>query len=157
VPYSVTNIDTYQSYFRSLATSHVDINGFVFGPLRRIMDQQRSVAEYPLMFLELPDVELTIDGDTYQRGYKGALLILQNAEHEDIAAQDAAYLLTETIIVQVLAKLLQDHQSRLIFLNIETLNIEAVSSLHTNIEHGWRLEFELLYTGKDCYNPLKWA
>lgn len=154
---AVTSFSSLIAYFQNLASSHVDINDFVHGPSRRILEKNRSSLNYPVLWLETPGVDFWDNGANWMDGTRSsAFLILKHADPNDFDAQDTVYAETEEMALQVLAKMIKDHKAKTFRFDLNSCSMRAVSTLHVNTEFGWRVEFDLENTVKICYDQTKW-
>lgn len=145
------------AYFRQVATEHALVKGsFVHGAAQRIISGSRSSLVYPLLWLETPGLQLTEKDGTAPFGQRtSAFVILQKADSGDYPAQDAAWVRTEAIALDVLSRLRRDHKARLFTCPLDGGQLEPVNG--PGGELGWRFEFTLGEYVPLKYEPSQWV
>lgn len=146
----IRNIADLKVYFAAVAA---DLGcSFEFGNSERILNRQLSDLQYPVLWLEIPDIRMRREGTLY-REFQGAFLCLSDAPTDDYAGQDSAldamYALTE----QVLQRMQADSETLpMPFLfDMASARSEYKGKWSADDDWGWRTEFEL--TGAACENP----
>lgn len=132
-----------KAYFAALAT---DLGcSFEYGNSERILNRQLSQMQYPLLWLEVPEIRLIREGGLKRR-FTTAFLFLSNADIDDYAGQDTAlddmYALTE----QALQRLQADsdaHPTPFEF-DMENAASEYKGKWSADDDWGWRTEFVLV-------------
>jgi hypothetical protein len=138
------NFTQFIAYFRSLATAHVDIKDFVHGPTIDIVQRSRSEIKYPCLWLETPSLALSDNGRANTVGHRqSAIIVLTQAADKDYEERDVLWADTESIMIDVLAKIYADRKSNEIFkdFSLNNCRIEPISTLTFDHDIGWRTEF----------------
>ncbi|MGI4835088.1 MAG: hypothetical protein ACRYFK_16670 [Janthinobacterium lividum] len=138
-------LDSFIAYFRRLSEEHLLLKGScVHGASGRIISGSRNGLRYPLLWLETPSLALNSKDGTAPYGERNsAFIILASASTTDYAAQDAAWVQTEAIALDVLSYLWRDKKARKINFDLSERPLEAVATLTVAGEIGWRYEFAL--------------
>jgi hypothetical protein len=146
------------TYFRQLATAHVELKDFVLGPTQRIIAGSRNTLTYPLLWLELPSLGLLDKDSTTPEGQRhAALVVLDSVSVSDYADQDAKWASTEAIALDVLSRMRKDYKERqFLSFELEGIVLEAVATLTVAGEIGWRFEFKLGDFVSLKYDATRW-
>lgn len=135
----ISNLSTYKSYFAGLA-SELDCS-FVYANKGRVLDKQLSQLAYPLLWVPVPDVKLSLEqGKQYI--FQGAMVFLKNAPADDYAAQDAALAAMLQLATDAIAKLATDAPDNFEF-DPEAVAMEHVAFWSADNDWGWKIEFEI--------------
>lgn len=145
-------------YFRSLVAQHLALQDFAHGPAMRIIEGSRSGNTYPLLWLETPTLSLSDKDGTSPYGQRhSAFVVLQTVARDDYEAQDTAWAQTEAIALDVLSYLRREHKARRVrFSGLDGGQLEAVATLSTAYEVGWRFEFSLGDFVPLTYEATRW-
>lgn len=144
------------AYFRKLTNENTHLQSFVRGSQARIVKGGRSGLKYPLLWLEMPSMQLTDKDGTDPSGKReAAIVILHNAPAGNDAEEDRLWELTEGIALQVVARMRKDRKKKLFAFDGNVL-LEAVNTLTVANEIGWRFEFELTKQAGLCYDASQW-
>lgn len=133
----------YKNYFKNFATDDTDVKFFFYGGVEKGLDYARGFEgfDYPFLWLEQP-VIMARDNEAANNNlafYTG-LTVLKNADLSNNEAQEQAYHDTLEIVKRLLKKMRVDNRNKLIFFDLNTAKIEAVSQLWSDSAYGWRLE-----------------
>jgi len=140
-----------RDYFQALATALGC--SFVYGASDRILNRQNSQLVYPVLWLEVPEIQMIRSGGLKRR-FSSAFIFLSNADWDDEAGQNARldemYLLTEQALQTLQASATDNFPPQFDF------DMESASSQHkpkwsADDDWGWRTEFELI--GAACESP----
>lgn len=152
-------INTYQDfidYFRNLAKNHTDIKDFVVGGSERILNRQNSEIEYPILWLEIPDINPK-GSESLKLNFDSAFLVLKNAAIDDWDQEEADLHETLIIVVDILTRMVEDDDESIIEFDIDTANIEWKGKQTGDNDWGWRVPFRLRgYAESSCVNSDKW-
>jgi hypothetical protein len=151
----ITDYNSYIDYFRSLATSHTEINDFVYGGSERILNRERIDLDYPVLWLELPDiVPFSGESDLRLRFVTG-LMVLQ-ATPQDFEQEDDAMNKTYQIALGILQKLMTDAEAGLFDFDVRSAVLQPRPPFSGDNDHGWHIEFDLSISASDCLTETDW-
>jgi len=140
-----------RDYFQALATALSC--SFVYGNSERILNRQHSQLTYPVLWLEVPDIQMIRDGGLKRRFF-AAFTFLSNADWDDEAGQNARldemYLLTEQALQTLQASATDNYPPGFDF-DMEMSRSEYKPKWSADDDWGWRTEIELL--GAACETP----
>jgi hypothetical protein len=140
----ITSPATLKSYFESIAT---DLGcSFVFGNSERILNRQQSGLQYPVLWLEIPEIRLFRNG-TLQREFRSAFLCLTDRPADDFDGQDTALDEMHTLTEQVLQKMQADSEDidpTPFLFDMANAFSEYKGKWSADDDWGWRTEFELI-------------
>lgn len=139
----ITSPATLKAYFAALA-SELGCS-FVFGNSERILNRQQSDLQYPVLWLEIPEMRLIRNG-TLQREFHSAFLCLTDRPADDFEGQDAALDEMHTLTEQVLQRMQADSESHPIpfLFDMHNAMSEYKGKWSADDDWGWRTEFELI-------------
>ena len=158
------NVAKYTDYFRQLAVSHsklvhdptsetgdAPIGSKHFGRFgaEEVIQGLQSKVDWPALLIEMYENKMS-STDVYSvRGnYAGAFSIFATANPENLNEVEAAFLLTENIMMDCLAKIWQDHYGSstnacttpFAAFNFDGVQITPVGPVFDR-QFGWRCEF----------------
>ncbi len=159
------NVTGYIDYFRQLAVSHKDLQHkpasetgdclpgdmrFTKISVEQVLKGLHSKIGFPCLTLELytTDTESEIVYEVKQKP-RGAFMVVDHPENDTNAAEEKCYEIAETIVLQILKQIWQDHYG--VGVNrcatpfkefvYDKISITPVGPIFSN-EHGWRVEFD---------------
>ncbi len=133
----------YKAYFKQLAAMLPEIKSFVHGGSDRIMSASRSDLQYPCFWLETPGMAPKKNDAGHATADRiGGIVILMNSPDADPDAQDLIWEQTEDIIIKVLAQMIKDSKARKINFDVNSAQVDAISTLFVDNDFGWRMEFK---------------
>jgi hypothetical protein len=141
----------YKNYFKdTLIPTIPEVKDFVMGGSERILNRENSIINYPVVWLEIPDISWINDGGLKRR-YSGAFVVLMSAPQDDWTREDADLDTTLTITNKILARMQYDAQDEGLF----EFDIEGATTNHKgkwsgDNDWGWRTEFELIGDACEC-------
>ncbi|MEL6140044.1 MAG: hypothetical protein AAFU67_00330 [Bacteroidota bacterium] len=147
----------FNNYFRTLATEHVGINDFVQGLSERPLNRETSRINYPIVWLQYPDVVSIGQGENLRFKYEFDLYFLSNAPIDDWDREEENMSLLEGIAKDFLARLHYDARQREFEFNYTKPVLFAVTAWSADNLHGWRLEASIETIGEFCYDPDVWV
>lgn len=138
-----------RTYFAEIAA---DLGmAFEYGNSERILNRQNSNLQYPLLWLEIPEIRLRRDGILH-RVFATAFLCLTDRAADDYDGHDTA--LDEMFVrtEQVLQRLQADSETLPVpfIFDMAGAASEYKGKWSADDDWGWRTEFEL--TGAACEN-----
>lgn len=140
-----------RDYFQALATALGC--SFAYGNSERILNRQHSQLQYPVLWLEVPDIQMIRDGGLKRRFF-AAFTFLSNADWDDEDGQNARldemYLLTEQALQTLQASATDNFPPQFEF-DMAMSRSEYKPKWSADDDWGWRTEFELL--GAACESP----
>lgn len=139
-----------KAYFATIAD---DLGcSFEYGNSERILNRQLSELQYPVLWLEIPDISLQRNG-TLQRQFQSAFLCLSDAPADDYTGQDAALDAMHALTEQVLQRLQADSETQPtpFLFDMATARSEYKGKWSADDDWGWRTEFDLI--GAACEDP----
>jgi len=152
----ITDYNSWIAYFRSLVSSHIQLQDFVFGGSQRILNRERMDLNYPCLWLELPDV-VPFSGQTDLRlRFVTGLHILQ-ATPQDFEQEDDAMNSTYQIALDILQKLIDDADAGLFDFDVRTAVMQPRPPFSGDNDFGWHLEFDLSISASDCLTEENWT
>jgi hypothetical protein len=146
----------FRAYFEDLATAHPLIKSFFEGNYEEILAAERSTMEYPLLWLESPEVTIPDDEDGFQISFNSAFVILYNSPMDDYlrikSQMESAY----RMAMDVVFKMLSDSNAGNFDFTIKNIALDPVSTLNNDNDHGWRCNFSILIESEGCGNSEIW-
>jgi hypothetical protein len=148
----MTTYSEYVDYFRALSAAHSQIKQFVVGGSERILNRNRTTIQYPILWLEIPEVSMVRGGSegTYSAVFSGAFLVLENAQADDWDREDADLNRTLTICWQLLIRIQADADDNDWNITLDNVAIEHKGRWGDDNDWGWRVNFELSIPIDDC-------
>lgn len=143
-----------ETYFHGLQESHAELKYFVAGDSHKITTVDRSSVEYPLLWMETPEVDWTLS-DKYQRVYRVAFIVLGNVPPDNWRRERLVKSLLLDIVSTLLRWIQQDKEAGL--LDYESLSARSQPVFpwgHDN-EIGWRTELDFRVPISYCPEPCK--
>lgn len=153
----ITDLTTYISYFSGLATSHITLVDMVYGGSSRILNRELSTADYPLLWLEVPDATIEMTNDDWFLNFRGAFLCLAQAAEDDWATEDTNMNSMLLVVKDILTKLYEDAEDGLFEFDIQQAVILPKPKLSADNDHGWRVEVDIRVPISNCVNEANWA
>jgi len=162
----LTNLVAYREYFHNLALKHKQINGFKWGDMDVVRNDNRSDLEDSFLWAQpyerVPYSDPDSDNITKRKTARVAYLKVRTSEaFSDIEADyDAA----EAIVEQIMAKILVDKRGSLvgadwslIATSISTWSTAPVHYLFGSTEYiGWELTIDFKDNANLQYDETKW-
>lgn len=146
---------SYKNYFESIATSHVDIQGFVYHDTEEMMAGFKSKHNYPLMYLEPYSTRLQDQiSDNYLGRKTGSLVIMKKSNSNE--APEAIEAAAETIVCDIISKILKDYQAGDLITEVNGFNYDVIDPIFVDRLYGIRLEFNFHNPLPVAYNEAKW-
>jgi hypothetical protein len=141
----MTSYSEYVDYFRTLAAAHSKLKQFVVGGSERILNRNRTTIEYPILWLEVPEVSMSRGGSEteYSAIFSGAFLVLENAQPDNWEREDADLNNTLNICMQILARMESDADADEWSISLDNINIEHKGRWGDDNDWGWRVNFEI--------------
>ena len=143
------------AYFRRLAEEHKQLQYFAHGPASRIVAGTRTGFAYPALWLETPSLQLNEKDGTDPSGTRQCAFVVLKPGGSTYDQQDAAWALTEQIALDVVARMRRDRKLRLFSFD-GNVQLDAISTLTTDNDCGWRVEFETVKSSGLCYVAAHW-
>lgn len=157
MPFSIRNYNDYKTYFEGLATSHVDIQSFVYNEDENLANQLRSgdQGKPPIMWLEAYELRVNDElSDNYIGNATGALAIIQKIS-DDMPA-DQAERQCEEIVTQLMSKMQLDHQNGEITAQFNAFSYATIDPVFADRLRGVRLQFNFFIPLNLAYDEDKW-
>lgn len=162
----LTDLASYREYFRSIAYSHVDIQGFRWGDKDVIRNDNRSDLPSTLLWATPYDqvgYEASHADNTLKRK-KARVAYLVVPASDSFADEDAAFEGCEAVIEQIMAKILQDKSGGMVGGEWAMIATRIASWRGGPVEMkvgstrylGWELEIDFLDNANLEYDPSKW-
>jgi hypothetical protein len=148
-------LSTLHTYFKQLATEHVQLSTFLQGGANEILSSSRSALEYPMLFAEVPDLMPADNGAGNVSASRNIGLVVLDIVGDREEAQ--VWESTEQLAFDVLSRLQHDGRLRQFDFNLNNVKVEPVSTLFLDNERGWRISFPLTTSLNLCYEPAKWT
>lgn len=159
--FSLKDYDTYKTYFEALATSHNDISHFEFANEERLTKILRSQEVAKVLWCEPYEQVQLLDShhDNTLEQYPCSLVVA-GKKPELFDDQDQHYSDCETIVKDIIAKMLLDYQSDPQVLSTELSSYKfgrAEATFGSIIMYGCKLDFNFKAPAEITYNPSKWS
>lgn len=152
----INSYASYVHYFRQLADNHKDIKDFVVGNSERILSQERQDLEYPVMWLEDPEINFRFEDDL-KTVFSGSLIILINAKPGDWQGQDHVMERTFQIARAIVARMVTDSQGEDFFeLDASRVQLDPIATYTHANDHGWRIDFSITELSSSCLPGCAW-
>lgn len=133
-----------KAYFATIA---VDMGiSFEYGNSARILGRQLDSLTYPLLWLEVPGIQLTREHGPLMRKFQSTFLCLTNREPDDYAAQDAALDDMHTLTERVLQRMQADSRTQPVpfIFDMGWATTDHKAKWSADDDWGWATEFELV-------------
>ena len=151
----VNTYSEYMAYFRDLADANPDINGFVSGDSLRILSQDRSSLEYPVLWVESPQVNWVFQNGLLKQVFQGAFVVLQNAELEHWQQEDFVMDKCCKITSDLIRKVKLDAEAGLFYLELNQFGSNPIQTYGHDNDHGWRTEISIFTNDGYCVDECK--
>jgi hypothetical protein len=145
------------AYFQALVHAHAMLNSFFEGNYDDILAAERSTMQYPLLWLESPEVTIPDDEDGFNLQFNSAFVILFNSPTDDLIRTKTQMEIAFRISLDVLFRLLEDSGSDVFDFTIKNITMDPVSTLNNDNDHGWRVQFSIFATPEGCGNNNVWS
>jgi len=152
----VTDYESFVAYFRNLADVNVALQDFVVGNSERILNRETSIINYPILWLEVPEIGIYQRGG-YKERYSSAFLVLKNAPGDDWTQEETDLKETQAIVRQILVRMQDDAETGLFDFDINGCTIMHKGKWSGDNDWGWRVEFELTIDITDCTDDDDWS
>jgi len=143
-----------QTYFNSLATSHVDINDFVWGDaFEQLQDLINDTSDILLM-VESPDYQMDNLGYTGRMiSYESELVILKLTQKDNKTQKKNDLISTMSIMNEVIRKVEEDFQEN----DHAMFSIRsAFTQAYLDARIGWRVSYSISFDTDVYPNSAKW-
>lgn len=148
-----------KDYFEALATSHVDIDTFVYGDSDVMQSKAKSEDFGTVLWLDYAQPVQLIDklSDDIEGKIPNTLFILKKAASEVWEDEETAQGETEIIVRDIMSKLYQDNQAGTISTELAGYKYGESEMMIGAVKFcGTRLDFNLIRSEKLIYNQAKW-
>jgi hypothetical protein len=149
-----------EEYFRLIGTAHPGIQQVVIGDSEEVLSVDRSTLNYPLLWLETPDVTWSLRN--MQREYSIAFVVLVNAQTDNWQRQ--RYILNQSLQIteSLLARMAEDANVGQLFSAITSAQSDPILGYGHDHDFGWRTTLRMevpMNACADCALPatLGWA
>lgn len=162
----LTNLVSYRSYFQNIALKHKLIDGFKWGDLDVVRNDNRS--DLTAAFLWAQPYERTPytdpDSDNITKRKTARVAYLKVRTTEKFSDIDADYDAAEAIVEQIMAKILQDKRGAMVGSNYELI-ATSISTWYTQPVHyvigsteyiGFELNIDFKDNAGLEYDATKW-
>lgn len=141
----------YKNYFKdTIVPAITEIKDFVIGGSERILNRENQIIQYPVLWLEVPDISWINEGGLKRR-YAGAFVVLMAAPSDDWTQEDQDLDTTLLITNKILAKMQYDADNGDEFeFEIEGANTTHKGKWSGDNDWGWRTEFDLVGEACEC-------
>lgn len=136
------SIESYIDFSKNFADNHSEICDFVYGKSRKILSKQRSEIEYPVLWLDIPDVDVDLNDEDCTI-FRGSFIALTNVSNDDDCHEQEQEELTFKIMLQLVTRIINMHKTGQIQLLNKNLTLEPCSSWSTDDDTGWRVDFAI--------------
>lgn len=135
----VTTVAEHIEYFRQLAESIPGINDFVFGDSDMILGKDRSDLNYPVLWLESPEVDWQFSADL-KEDFDTVFLILENVPNDEWGKRSQVTDYTLELTKYALVKIYEDHRANIIEVDLGRVKSFLIDSIGNNGDRGWRTQ-----------------
>lgn len=147
-----------RSEWEIMRTKHTQLKTFLFGLPERLLDNNRSNVEYPLLMLEPPDFRLEGQNDTPLLTYSIDFSVLVQAEKGDEAGEENAWVLAQAIMLDIVAYLRKLHNKKgTPFYEYNNVSFERFDRFTTDNLFGYHAKMQLVTCENLAYKPEKWT
>lgn len=152
----------YIDYFSNLADQNTELQDFVLGPDQRILSAERADLDFPVLWLEDPDIVVLEDTEMSLQ-FNTRLLILQNVgSHATFTEQKTALNDTFLIGINLISRIRQDSEEATtadaFFFDFDFGSVRmtpAVSMLNDG-DWGWVIELLITSPASHCVDDSVW-
>lgn len=156
---NLTNFDEARQYFRDIATKHIHINSYHFGDAERLQAQVRSALKLPVLWQE-PYLPVTVQdplSDNHTGLVTQTIAIYTKAGSDKYEDQEEAYKLCETIIKDIIGRMINDNHTGLITHELQGFRYgEAEDLMGATRLIGCRLDIQYFRPERLIYDMNKW-
>jgi hypothetical protein len=149
----ISGLDAYIAYFRNLAADHVAVNDFVYGSAERVVRRSAATLSYPIVWLAMPEVAITPEGNEQ---FSGALFFLSNAINEEGTEDDAMRLMYE-VGRDFHQRMRQDANTGEFGYGATDVVLMPKPRITGDNDWGYAMDFDLILGSSGCYNPAKFG
>lgn len=136
-------------YFQGLVDWHPQLATFSYGDSELIQANERARTEYPLLWLETPDITYKIE--EFEKHYQCFFVLLKNTKSDDWDEQHQEQHNLSIILDHLLQKIHDDHRAGELLANMKSLKAEPVfPSFGTDYCVGWRITIYLRVPLAQC-------
>jgi hypothetical protein len=161
----LTNLSSYRQYFQNIATKHKQIDGFKWGDLDVVRNDNRS--DIPAAFLWAQPYErvpYSDPGDNVTKQKKARVAFVKVRTSETFSDIDADYDAAEAIMEQIMAKILLDKYGAQVGANWEQIATSISSWVISPMQYeigstkyvGFELEMTFIDNANMEYDATKW-
>ena len=147
-------INQLKDYFSQIATSHIDIQSFVWGdPFEQIQNLILNLNGVILM-VDSPDLTTSnLNNSGRVLSYQSELVILKLSKFDDLTRKNADLMATMDIIIEVIRKIESDHIDD----NIYKFALNSkIQQTQVDNRIGWRFAFTIDFDIDVYPNSEKW-
>lgn len=143
------------TYLERLGTLHPLVKQVVIGDSEQILSLDRNILQYPVLWIETPDVDWSFD-DNPNRYYNLSFVVLINAQVD--TWQHQQYILHKTLQIteQLLAKMRDDADANLIQLRKGTAKSSPILGYGHDHDYGWRTSLRVRAYMDSCASDCLW-
>lgn len=151
----VNTYSEYMAYFRSLYEANPDIKDFVSGDSNRILSQDRSKLDYPVLWVESPEINWAFQNGVFKQIFQGAFVVLKNAQSEYWQQEDFAMDQTAKITAELIKQMRNDAENGIISMDSTRFNSNPILTYGHDNDHGWRTEVSIGSNDGYCVDDCK--
>ena len=152
----VNTYSEYMAYFRSIADAHPDIKTFVSGDSDRILSMDRSSLEYPVLWVESPDINWNVYEGIVKQAFRGAFVVLKNAQIDYWQQEDFAMDICGKITSDIIKKISEDANEGYITIgDSKGFRSDPIKTYAHDNDHGFRTEVNIETNDGYCVDEFK--
>lgn len=129
----------YINYLLQVGDSLPEINTKAYGDSAEIMNIENMMVNYPLLWIESPDIDISGDQDSFKYMYNGAFVVLINSSTNTIDEKKDNIDQIHRIISKYLKALLDDGVLDIAF---HRIRMEVIMSALSDNSQAIRVEFQ---------------
>jgi len=144
-----------RNYIEQLTAEHKKIKQFYYADYDDIIGSERANIEYPLLWMESPDVRPR-NADHFNVEYSFSFLVLMAAPVDEKQMQLDNSIETFDIAMSILSRIQYDEEeSNTLEFEIDDVDMHEVgaAAVGNNNETGWRVSMKLSTYVEHCYDP----
>lgn len=146
----ITNLTELVAYFQGLVDWHPDLVEFHYGDSERIQSADRTRINYPILWLETPDIQYRFRSD-FDKHYKCFFVLLANTREDDWQGQDELKHQLATVMDHLILKIHEDKGQGILIPDLSSLTADYIfPRFGTDHCVGWRMTIDIRVPIMQC-------
>ena len=142
-----------------ITIEHKELKQFYCGDYKKILGAQRNNVDYPLLWLEPPEITFPNDEDSIVEEYSLVFVILINSKLDDDERIRYNKTYTERIAKEIIMRLMCSQEIEGMDLIMQRTSMYPLDNIDSDNDQGWRVETAVRpissgYRWKDSFNDI---